>query len=183
MPSLTITDLIKWFSGFQVYLTTTPMEIAKINITYWFIGLILSLYLLYPILLYAMKKRPNISLVSFFFISLASRWILYYIFPTFSGGWDAFPLCRIFNFGLGIYLMRKRLFPKVTSNRTITFVAAMTFYAYLLEYPIMCATNYDYGIFYFVAGMIVFSFLLYLLDSFIKNLRFKRSMTEKNSAR
>jgi peptidoglycan/LPS O-acetylase OafA/YrhL len=181
MSSLTITDLIKWFSGFQVYLTTYYTQQGKINITYWFIGLILSLYLLYPLLLYAIKKHPNISLISFFFISLASRWILYYIFPTFSGGWDAFPLCRFFNFGLGIYLIRKGWFPKAISNRTIAFLGVMSFYVFLLEYPIICVTNFYGGIFYFVLGMIVFSFLLYLLDNFIKNLRFKRSVTEKNS--
>jgi peptidoglycan/LPS O-acetylase OafA/YrhL len=182
MPTITATDLIKWFSGFQVYLANYWYEQGKINVTYWFIGLILSLYLLYPLLLYAIKKHANISLVSFFFISMASRWLLYDIFPLFSGGWSAFPLCRLFNFGLGIYLMRRGLFPKAISNRKIAFVCAMSFYAYLLQFPIIMVTNYDGGIFYFVVGMIVFSFLLYLLDNFIKNLRFKRSTTEKSGA-
>jgi hypothetical protein len=181
MPSLTITDVIRWFSGFQAFFITNPVDAMKINITYWFIGVIVSLYLLYPLLLYPMKKHPNISLISFFFISLASRWIMYYVFPMFGGGWDWFPSCRLFNFGLGIYLIQKGLFPKAISNRTITFVSAMSYYVYLLTYPLVLATNYDGGIFFFVAGMVVFSLLLYAFDSFIKNLYLKRFMAKKNS--
>jgi peptidoglycan/LPS O-acetylase OafA/YrhL len=186
IPSLTITDLVRWFSGFQVFFATTAIEGAKINITYWFIGLIISLYLLYPLLLYAVKKHPNTSLVSFFFISLASRYAMYYMcytygFPMFGGGWDWFPSCRIFNFALGIYLIRKGLFPKAISNRTIIFLGTMSFYVYLLQFPMMYATNYDgIGIFFFLAGITVFSLLLYLLDNFIRNLLFKRSMSKKH---
>jgi peptidoglycan/LPS O-acetylase OafA/YrhL len=185
VPTLTITDLVRWFSGFQAFFATTA-ETWKINVTYWFIGLIISLYLLYPLLLYAVKKHPNTSLVSFFFISLASRYIMYYGyyrygFQLFGGGWDWFPLCRIFNFALGIYLIRKGLFPKAISNRTITFLSAMSFYVYLLQYPIICATNYDgIGIFFFLAGITVFSLLLYLLDNFVRYLLFKRSMAKKH---
>jgi peptidoglycan/LPS O-acetylase OafA/YrhL len=170
VPSLTITDLIRWFSGFQMFFATTPIEVIKINITYWFIGLIVSLYILYPFLFYAMKKHPNISLFSFFFVSLASRWIMYYIFPMFGSGWDWFPTCRIFNFTLGIYVIQKGFFPKATSNRAIAFLGMMTFYVFLVHFPILCVTSYDsIGIFYFLVDTAVFSFLLYLFDSFIKN--------------
>lgn len=174
--------MVFWFSSFLCHNSRG----CENHITYWFIGLIVSLYLLYPLLLYALKKYPNTSLVSFFFISLASRYIMYYMyyrynFPMFGGGWDWFPLYRIFNFALGIYLIRKGLFPKAISNRIIIFLSAMSFYVYLLQYPIICATNYDgIGIFFFLAGMTVFSLLLYLLDNFIKNLIFKRSMTKKD---
>jgi len=183
IPSLTVTDFVRWFSGFQIFFATTSIEITKVNITYWFVGLIVSLYLLYPLLFYVVKKHPNISLLSFFFISLASRCIMFYVFPVFGSGWDWFPTCRIFNFALGIYLIQKGLFPKATSNRTIAFIGMMTFYVFLVHFPIMCATNYDnIGILFFLAGIAVFSFLLYLFDSFIKNLLFARSMTKKEGA-
>jgi len=170
IPSLTVTDYIRWFSGFQQFFATTSIEVTKINITYWFIGLIVSLYFLYPLLFYAVEKHPNVSIFSFFFISLASRCIMFYEFPMFGSGWDWFPTCRIFNFGLGIYLIQKGLFPKANSNRTFAFFGLMSFYVYLVSFPIMCATNYPYiGIFYFLAGTIVFSLLLYLLDNAIKS--------------
>lgn len=182
IPSLTIADFVRWFSGFQAFFATTSIEITKINITYWFIGLIISLYLLYPLLLYAVKKHPNASLISFFFLSLASRFIMYYIFPMFGSGWDWFPTCRIFNFTLGIYLIQKGLFPKAISNRTFAFLSTMSFYVYLVHFPIMCATNYDnIGIFFFFAGTVVFSFLLYLFDNAVKSLLFTRTIIKKES--
>lgn len=169
IPTLTITDYVRWFSGFQAFFATTAIEFTKINIAYWFIGLIISLYLLYPLLFYAVKKHPHISLFSFFFISLASRCIMFYVFPMFGSGWDWFPTARIFNFALGIYLIQRGLFPKVSSNRIFAFLGVMSFYIYLVHFPIMCATDYaNIGIFYFLAGTTVFSFLLYLLDNAIK---------------
>jgi peptidoglycan/LPS O-acetylase OafA/YrhL len=177
MPSFTIIDILKWFSGFQVYLATNWWWPGKLNITYWFIGVILALYLLYPLILYVMQKHPNISLISFFFISLASRWIVYYLFPNISGGWISFPLGRLFNFGLGIYIIQRGHFPRAISNRAVAFISVMTFYLYLLEYPLYCVANFYGGIFYFIAGMAVFSFLLYLFDNFVKNLSLKRSRT------
>lgn len=169
IPTLTIEDLIRWFSGFQAFFAMTASDWGKINITYWFIGLIVSLYLLYPLLHYAIKKHPNMSLLSFFFISLASRCMMYYLFPVYGSGWDWFPLCRVFNFALGIYLIQRGFFPKALSNRAIAFLGTMSFYVYLVHFPIMCATNLEsIGIFYFLTGMIVFSFLLYLLDNALK---------------
>jgi len=183
IPSLTVTDFVRWFSGFQIFFATTSIEITKVNITYWFVGLIVSLYLLYPLLFYVVKKHPNISLFSFFFISLASRCIMFYVFPVFGSGWDWFPTCRIFNFALGIYLIRRGLFPKAISNRTFAFLSTMSFYVYLVHFPIMCATNYEnIGILFFLAGTIVFSVLLYLFDNAVKSLLFARSMTKKEGA-
>jgi peptidoglycan/LPS O-acetylase OafA/YrhL len=178
IPSLTVTDAARWFSGFQMFFATTSIEFTKINITYWFIGSIVSLYFLYPLLFYVMKKHPSISLLSFFFVSLASRYIMFYVFPMFISGWDWFPACRIFNFALGIYLIQKGLFPKAISNRTIAFLGTMSFYVYLVGFPIMCATNYEsIGIFFFLAGTIVFSFLLYLFDNTVKRLLLGRATT------
>jgi peptidoglycan/LPS O-acetylase OafA/YrhL len=94
---------------------------------------------------------------------------MFYVFPMFGSGWDWFPTCRIFNFALGIYLIRKGLFPKAGSNRTFAFLSTMSFYVYLVHFPIMCATNYEnVGIFYFLADTAVFSFLLYLFDNAVK---------------
>jgi peptidoglycan/LPS O-acetylase OafA/YrhL len=178
IPSLTVADIVRWFSGFQAFFATTSIEITKINITYWFIGLIVSLYLLYPLLFYVVKKHPNISLLSFFFISLASRYIMFYVFPVFGSGWDWFPTCRIFNFALGMYLIQKGLFPKAISNRTIAFLGTITFYVFLVHFPIMCATNYEnIGIFFFLAGTIALSFLLYLFDNTVKRLLLARATT------
>jgi peptidoglycan/LPS O-acetylase OafA/YrhL len=175
IPSLTVTDYLRWFSGFQQFFATTAIEVTKINITYWFIGLIVSLYLLYPLLFLAIEKHPNISIFSFFFISLASRCIMFYKFPMFGSGWDWFPTCRIFNFALGIYLIRRGLFPRASSNRTVAFLGLMSFYVYLVSFPIMCATNYPYiGIIYFIAGTSIFSYSLYLFDSAIKSQLNKR---------
>jgi peptidoglycan/LPS O-acetylase OafA/YrhL len=105
---------------------------------------------------------------------------MYYMFPIYGSGWDWFPLCRIFNFGLGIYLLQTGLFPKAISNRSIAFLSTMSFYVYLVHFPIMCTTNYEnIGIVFFLIEIIVFSFLLYLLDNTIKGRVFARLRTMK----
>ena len=176
IPSLTLVDIARWFSGFQQFFATSSIEVTKINITYWFIGVVVSLYFLYPLLLYAINKHPYLSIMSFFAISLASRCVMYWIFPMYGSGWDWFPPCRFFNFALGIFLVKKGLFPKATSTPAIAFLSVMSFYIYLVHFPIMCATNYpNIGIVFFVVLTILFAFLLYGFDRSVQNLFSRRT--------
>lgn len=91
----------------------------------WFIALIMTLYALFPLLLGAFRKQLHLTLVVLFIISLGSRYYvgqyglpfseeslldsvvgyfyrLYGFMPGRPGDW--FPLCRLFEFGFGIYL-------------------------------------------------------------------------------
>ena len=70
----------------------------------WFIGLIMSMYIFFPILMICIRQKPNIALSLTLAISVLSHFAInnYNIFAGRALDW--FPLCRIFEFTLGIYL-------------------------------------------------------------------------------
>jgi len=80
---------------------------SPILIQGWFIGLIVSLYILFPLLSKAMKKHPFACLFLLFCISLTSKIVIsQYVFIGHRS-LDWFPLSRVFEFGLGIFLAIK----------------------------------------------------------------------------
>ncbi len=81
---LTLTDYVKNFAGFQMVFITND-DWGKINGTYWFIGLIIMLYFLFPIVYLAIKKHPHVSLLPLFLMYVSSRLIMHYVFPQFTG--------------------------------------------------------------------------------------------------
>ncbi len=72
--------------------------------TSWFIGLIFVLYLVFPWLSRAISARPALTMAALLALSLASRALLgrYGWLPGRPLDW--FPPCRVFEFGLGIWL-------------------------------------------------------------------------------
>lgn len=110
-----ITGFYAWFSLWG----------GPYNAPSWFIGLIISLYAVGPLLLFGLKRYPQIVLLILLVISVVSRWYVGQegipFVPTNTydevKGWafrqfgfmpgrptDWFPPCRVFEFGLGIYL-------------------------------------------------------------------------------
>jgi peptidoglycan/LPS O-acetylase OafA/YrhL len=73
--------------------------------TSWFIGLIMALYLLFPPLSRGIRAHPHAALGALLAVSVASRFVLghWAILPGRPLDW--FPLCRVFEFGLGVYLV------------------------------------------------------------------------------
>jgi peptidoglycan/LPS O-acetylase OafA/YrhL len=74
--------------------------------TSWFIGLIMILYCLYPFLSDRIKHNPNLTLFICFILSCSFRFILgtYGILPDRPDDW--FPGCRLFEFCLGVWIIR-----------------------------------------------------------------------------
>lgn len=68
----------------------------------WFIGLIVSLYVCYPWLARVMKRAPRGTLLALLVISVGARLTVEGFLPYWPLEW--FPLCRVFEFGLGICL-------------------------------------------------------------------------------
>lgn len=112
--------------------------------TGWFIGLIISLYILYPFISRGIKQRPHKVILILLLISVVSRLIVghYDILPDRALDW--FPLCRVFEFGLGIYLAEV-VKPSVWScangnsriNSIFGFVGRLTFPLFLVHYPLL----------------------------------------------
>jgi len=159
-------DYVRVISGFQVFFQTTAQGTWGVNVAFWFIGLIVSLYLLYPIVSVAICKCPHKSIVSTLVISIISRMIMLYYFPQFISGFDWFPLCRLFEFSLGIYMIQIGLYPRFTSNSVVAFFGVLSFYIYLVQVPIMYLTNYqNIGILLFIGTTLLFAIIFYAFDN------------------
>ncbi|MEO5957357.1 MAG: acyltransferase [Nitrospiraceae bacterium] len=98
----------------------------------WFIGLILSLYCLYPLLAWAMRRYAAGTLCVLFVISVSSRLIVESLFTGYPLEW--FPLCRVFEFGLGLYWVERGIPGGASSPRWVAFLSDISFPLYLLHY-------------------------------------------------
>ncbi|MFC3852544.1 acyltransferase family protein [Salinispirillum marinum] len=127
----------------------------------WFIGLILSMYAVFPLLAFCMKRRPHLTLGILFLVSVLSRWYVgQYGLPWLSSSWlddvegwvyrqfgfmparpgDWFPLCRVFEFGAGMWLamtLKPTVWSclNVGSGRLVAFFSDLAFPMFLLHYP------------------------------------------------
>jgi peptidoglycan/LPS O-acetylase OafA/YrhL len=176
IPTLPLADYMRNFAGFQMFFITNN-DWEKINGSYWFIGLIVSLYFLYPIVYLAIKKHPNISLLSLFSVYIVSRMIMWYVFPQFTGGVAWFPLCRIFEFGLGIYVIQRGLCPIFNSTKVLAFLGVLSFYVYIVHGVFLHVIAQSFqGLALFVVLTLIVACVLYLFDSFVQHLVRKGSV-------
>lgn len=167
IPALTFTDYARLFSGFQAFFTYTLNDYyGKVNGAFWFIGVIVSLYLLYPVILAMIKRHPHLSLISLLAIEVISRLIMSQI-PGLIRGYDWFPLCRVFDFGLGIYLIRTGFYLKTaTTNGIIAFMSNISFHVYLIHMPLLVLLNYS--VILFMLTTLVISSMLYAFDNTLR---------------
>jgi peptidoglycan/LPS O-acetylase OafA/YrhL len=145
----------------------------------WYIALIISMYILFPFLSVQIKRKPRLSIAILFLISFVSRSILgvYKILPYRPLDW--FPLCRIFEFSLGIYLaviLHRALFykPKLSFNlnKFIYFVSELSFPLFLIHYPFLFMIRYltekginqILAICFYLAFSIILSWLILIVD-------------------
>lgn len=98
----------------------------------WFIGLIISLYLIYPLLAKAIRWNATGALAIFFIVRLLSRLVVESILPGYPLEW--FPLCRIFEFGLGIYCADRISLRGTPSPAWLAYLSDIAFPLYLSHY-------------------------------------------------
>lgn len=112
--------------------------------TSWFIGLIMAMYCMYPVLARAIRKRPHTAMVSLLMLSVASRLAAGYYGTYESRPQDWHPLCRVFEFALGIYLagvLRADTWALANGlngrvSRGIRFLSDISFPLFLVHYPL-----------------------------------------------
>lgn len=71
----------------------------------WFIGLIMTLYLFYPIISSGTKRNPWLCIFLLLFISMTSRFYTAHSSVLSGNPLQWFPLNRIFEFSLGVFLI------------------------------------------------------------------------------
>jgi peptidoglycan/LPS O-acetylase OafA/YrhL len=166
LPSWTLLDVLQTFSGFQAFVGDFG---GRFSVTFWFVGLIVSLYILYPFMLWAHNRNKHVAIAAFFLISVVSTFFVSQWtsiqYPTL---W--FPLCRVFEFGLGIYLISIIDPAKVAyKNAALFLLADLTFYIYLTHY-VLIGTAFSFGglsLPVYIVMVFVSAYLLYRVDGVI----------------
>jgi peptidoglycan/LPS O-acetylase OafA/YrhL len=125
-------DLIFEFTGFFVIFGQGP---GNINTMGWFIAAIFSLYILFPYLSKIVRKYQLSSLLLFIIVSYLSRYLLFtYYSPTLNLLYRWFPLCNLFEFCLGIYIVQNKFYPKNEKDHPIIRqLADLSYYVFLFH--------------------------------------------------
>ena len=133
---------------------------GPINGVSWFIGLIVVLYLMYPHIMRSIEKHGIYALFAILVISVWSRWF----FGHEAGRpMEWFPLCRVFEFGLGIFIVEKGIYPKtLTTSKAISILSNLSFYVFLIHFPLLFVAKNNL-VLYLMLVMLV-SYILYILD-------------------
>ncbi|WP_424358767.1 acyltransferase family protein [Methanocella sp. MCL-LM] len=188
---LSFINLFLTFSGLYVYLNQWGGPIMAVS---WFIGLILSLYLIYPLLNYLFNKNAIFTLLLLLFISIVSRLICGQLQSIGIGNRliDWVPLCRVFEFGFGMYLVKSGLYINTIDvgknlEKYIILLSNLSFPVYLIhasffDGQIINSINMEHSIInvlvYTIIALIIIttlSFIIYTIDYYLQNiLRRKR---------
>lgn len=112
--------------------------------TSWFIGLIMTLYMLYPFLSKSIKRRPHMTIVFALLLSICSRYTIERWDLLLGSPLKWFPLCQLFTFALGIYLVNVLkadswlCINKVGRMASVlAFVSGISFPLFLVHYPLL----------------------------------------------
>jgi len=159
-PNGFMADLLFSLSGFYAW---AGLWGGPYNSPTWFIGLIMALYAVFPLLIWALKRWPLRALLMLLLISLLSRYYIgqeglpfstptwyeqlkgwayrqYGFMPGRPGDW--FLLCRVFEFGLGIYLALK-VPPsfwtqwQLPGSHLLQWLGNLSFAVFLLHFPFL----------------------------------------------
>jgi len=167
------------FSGFSAF---TLHWGGELNPAGWCIGLFVVLYLLFPFISKLMEERPGLVLAVLFVLSMLTTWWINTILENNPSDialsmarW--FPLCSLFYFGMGIYIVRKGYYPEwEDTTGIISWLGELSFYVFLFQSPVRTVYMQN-GIFLYLAVLGLVSFTAMMIDkkiqvkllSFIKN--------------
>ncbi len=165
----------------------------------WFVGLIIIMYTIYPILSRAIAKSPHTTIAVLLVISALSRILLgryfWLLLPKRPIDW--FPLCRVFEFSLGIYaahVLRPSMWSALNSaKRTsvlIAFVSRISFPLFLIHHPlcfmipslIQFGVHQSLAIFVFLLTSFLLSWLALGVDQHIPRRGILESITRRCNA-
>lgn len=168
MPTLNPIDLI--LSATAMYAFAGEWG-GPINSSSWFIGLIIILYMIYPFVAHIIRTHGHIALLSLLIVSIWSRWFFGQEIDPAIRVTEWFPLCRIFEFALGIFIVEKGIYPKaLTNSKPIYLLSNLSFYLFLIHIPLLFVA--DNILVYIVLAMLS-SYSIYLFDNILIQPRLK----------
>jgi peptidoglycan/LPS O-acetylase OafA/YrhL len=144
---------------------------GPINSGSWFIGLIVILYMIYPFVAYLIRAHGNAALLALLIVSIWSRWFFGQEIDPAIRATEWLPLCRIFEFALGIFIVEKGLYPKaLTNSKPIYLLSNLSFYLFLIHIPLLFVAN---NILIYTVLVMLSSYFIYLFDNIIIQPRLK----------
>ena len=132
-------SIIIQFTGFQAFFGMWGGNIDDVG---WFVGLIICLYLMHPLISRSLKSHLNdLWMDIYLFLTFGSRFIIVTnpaIFASFNLMERWLPLCNLFAFALGILVVQKKWYPKFSLEdglllRTIVYISGLSFYVFLIH--------------------------------------------------
>jgi peptidoglycan/LPS O-acetylase OafA/YrhL len=145
----------------------------------WFVGLIVSLYLVYPLLSKAMRARPKSTILLSLLVSSISRGLVgnYWAVarPT-----DWFPPCRLLEFALGVWLVSNKKTIGLLTNlcigrgkNVITYFSNLSYPIYLVHLTVLgfinshnvAIGNPQLSPFAFIIGTFILSNIVFYAES------------------
>jgi peptidoglycan/LPS O-acetylase OafA/YrhL len=179
--SINATKIILSLSGIFVY-----FRVPVLNPWCWFLGVLILFYLLFPALSHIMEKHPYLSITGIMAISATSRYLLnVYPMYTNSDEWGMidflspsnFPLGNLFNFSLGIFIIRMGFYPRIVHNfKFLSFISALTYPIFLIHGFLMGPYTYPLDIPIFIFKLVFLSIVLYILDRDIQKVISRRKV-------
>jgi peptidoglycan/LPS O-acetylase OafA/YrhL len=136
-------NLITLFWSFTGFVSFAGLRFGQVNQVIWYIGLLMTFYFVYPPLHELIDKKPYISVIVLFAVSLVSTYIINIMTPNIGFVNDSyiakwFPLCTVFYFALGIFLVRMGWYPRWQERRGIwQWLGELSFYVFLFHYPLL----------------------------------------------
>jgi peptidoglycan/LPS O-acetylase OafA/YrhL len=145
LPHFDLLDYVCTATGFYAFAGRWGGPLVG---TSWFLGLIMSLYFLFPAITRPMKKHPHATVLGLFAISMLARFLIGRYAPVpiqvvvQAVRW--FPLCNVFEFGLGMYLatvVNMRFWERLNGNAFLdsmaAFVGRLSFPLFLAHFPLI----------------------------------------------
>lgn len=182
ISSINWSILIKELTGFYAFFSATQPSLAfngYYNGVSWFIGTIICLYLIYPIITRFLKNNGISGLVLILLVVIFIR--LLSSNGIYNQYWYWNPLSRMAEFALGIYIVQVGFYVKTANtSRFIQFLSDITFPIFLvhsLMFYIFQKALYGYymDIIVYTIIVLLLSLVVYFIDYRLK-LIFERSL-------
>ena len=126
-PEQNTLKIIDQFLGLTMY---TPIsQNTLFNTVGWYIGMIMTLYLAYPLLARAFEKHAPITIIMVVFISIIYRAVTYgHPMPVLALEWYYSPISNIGFFVLGMATIKYGFYQKYNNIKYVGFLADLSFY-------------------------------------------------------
>lgn len=139
MPAFDVTSFLLTLSGFNAFAGRWGGSLIWSS---WFIGVVMSLYVLYPLISRGMRRNPWLCILLLLSVSVVSRVLTAHTSLLGGNPLQWFPLNRVFEFGLGVFFCvylggnaLRRPNRRLMHMRALTFLSALSFPLFLVHDP------------------------------------------------